>query len=321
MSVLHQLSLLLLLVLYSAQNTGLQHYKILGALPIGSAKRDINRFSKALKHFETNFTGTVNWALFHYQDIDVWKSQPWYNNPNLVLSIHESGFKYYYFYKYVTVEYITNLYEYDWIWLMVSDCDFGVFDAQTFVHYLSLWNPGVAQPANTGYNTWFHTLRYNPSNVRVTNLVDVGPLLSIRVELWELFRGLMNPNFSSGWGVDHMLCTYIAKTHGYTLNPNNQTDGFGMPLASVWLWAYKNSVKKRGVRRAQQRVCPLPMSFNPACIIVDASPLTHLDFQEGEKSGRHSTTAFLKDIYWYRHMYPKYWVFDKDVVSYCTSSL
>merc|ERR1719193_2734544 len=99
MSVLHQLSLLSL-VLCSVQNTGKQHYKILGALSIGSSKKDINRFSKAINHYEENFTGTVNWALFHYQDIDVWKSQPWYNNSNFVLYIHESGFAFYFFYKY-----------------------------------------------------------------------------------------------------------------------------------------------------------------------------------------------------------------------------
>jgi len=263
----------------------------------------------------------LNWALFHYQDIDVWKSQPWYNNSNIVLSIHESGFAYYYFYKYLSVEYITNLYEYDWIWLMVSDSDFEVFDAQTFVHFLSLWNPGVAQPANTGYTTWPHTLLHQPSNVRVTNLVEVGPLLSIRVNLWELFRGLMNPNFSSGWGVDNILCSYIAKNHGYTLNPFNQTDPFAMPRARVWLWAYEKSAKRSGFRRAEHRICPKPTSFNPACLIVDASPLKHLDFHEGKRLGRYTTEAYLKDKIWYRKMYPKYWVILKEVVSYCTSSL
>jgi len=236
----------------------------------------------------------MNWALFHYQDIDVWKSQPWYYNSNIVLSIHEAGFAYYYLYKHLTAEYITNLYEYDWIWLMVSDSDFEVVDAQTLAHFLSLWNPGAAQPANTGNTTWSHTLLHNSSNVRVTNFLEVGPLLSIRVKLWELFRGLLNRNFSSGWGVDSILCTCIAKNHGYTLNPNNLTDDSAMASAWVWLWVYESSAKKSDGKRVKHRICPHPMTFNPACLIVDASTLRHQDFHEGKKRGDISLRLFWK---------------------------
>jgi len=318
--VLHQLSLLLALVLCVVRDTDQHPYKILGALPIGSSEEDIDRFSKALIHYKTNFTGTVNWALFHYQDINVWKSQPWYNSPKIVLSIKEAGFAYYYFYKYLTIEYITNLYEYDWIWLMVSDCDFEVFDAQTFVDYLRLWNPGMAQPANTGYTVWPHTGLHDPSNVRVTNLIEVGPLLSIRVKLWELFRGLMHPNFKSGWGVDNILCTYIAKTHGYTLNPYNQTNVFAKPRGRVWLSAYDYSGKRRDDRRTKLRICPHPSSFSPACLIVDASPLKHLDLHEGTKSGVYAREVFFQELDWYHENYPNYYVLVKEAVSFCTSN-
>jgi len=317
MSVLHHLSLLLVLVLCFVQNTGQPTYKILGALPIGSSKKDIDRFSKALIHYETNFNGTVNWALFHYQDIDVWKSQPWYNNSNVVLSIHESEFAYYYFYKYLTIEYITNLNEYDWIWLMVSDCDFEVFDAQTFVDILELWSPGIAQPANTGYTPWSQTPRHNLSTARVTNAVEIGPLVSIRVTLWEQFRGLMNPKFNAGWGVDNVLCTYIAKIHGYTLNPWNQTDGFAVPRAMVWLSAYHYKGSKRDVLRAKYRLCPDPSSFNPACLIVDASPLKHLDLHEGKRSGLYNGHA-MNEVHWYHRKYPEYFVQVRNATSYCT---
>jgi len=321
MSVLHHLSLLLVLVLCFVQNTGQPTYKILGALPIGSSKKDIDRFSKALIHYETNFNGTVNWALFHYQDIDVWKSQPWYNNSNVVLSIHESEFAYYYFYKYLTIEYITNLNEYDWIWLMVSDSDFEVFDAQTFVDFLWLWNPGMAQPANTGSTVWPHTRLHKPSNVRVTNLIEVGPLLSIRVKLWVLFRGLMNPTFKSGWGVDNIMCTWIAENHGYTLNPYNHTHGLAKPHASVELRAYDSRGHRHHVKGGRQTICPKPSSCNPACIIVDASPLKHLDFHEGKKAGLYLRKAFFKELDWYHDRYPKYFVIVKRANSYCTSSL
>jgi len=321
MSVLHQLSLLIALVLCFARSTDQQPYKILGALTIGSSQDDIDRFSKALIHFETNFTGTVNWALFHYQDIDVWKSQPWYNNSNIVLSINELEFAFYYFYKYLTIEYITNLNEYDWIWLMVSDCDFEVFDAQTFVDLLDLWKPGVAQPANTGYSPWPHTPLHRPSNMRVTNLVEIGPLLSIRLKLWEPVRRLMNPNFNSGWGVDNILCTWISKNYGYTLNPYNKTSGSAMPSARVWLSTYNSydySGRKRRFLRAKHPICPHPWSFTPACLIVDASPLKHLDFHEGKKSGLYNNHAF-KELNWYRRKYGKYFVAWRKAFSYCTS--
>jgi len=303
-------------VLCSAKNTGQKPYKILGALPIGSSQKDIDRFSKALMHYEKMASGTVYWALFHYQDIDIWKSQSWYTNSKIVLSINELEFAFYYFYKYLTIEYITNLHEYDWIWLMVSDCDFEVFDAQTFVDLLELWNPGMAQPANTGYTPWSNTPLHYPSKVRVTNLVEVGPLLSIRVELWELFRGLMYPHFNSGWGVDNILCKYIAE-HGYTLNPYNKTSLFAIPPATVLLSAYVYSGRKRHVLRGKHRICPNPLSFNPACLIVDASPLKHLDFHEGKKSGLYNNHAD-KEIEWYHDKYPEYFVHWKKEASYCT---
>jgi len=316
MSVLHRSSLLLAFVLCFVGNTGQKPYKILGALPIGSSQQDIDRFSRALMHYDTNFNGTVNWALFHYQDIHVWKSQPWYENSRIVLSINEKEFAYYYFYKYLTIEYIYNLHEYDWIWLMVSDCNFEVFDAQTFVDLLDLWKPGMAQPANTGYTIWSHTPLHSPSSVRVTNLVEIGPLLSIRPKLWEQFRGLMNPELNSGWGVDNILCTWIAKNHGYTLNPYNQTDLNAKEPDKVWLSAYDYS-GKRVFLRAQHRICPNPLSFNPACLIVDASPLKHLDFHEGKQSGLCNNNA-LKDVGWYQDKYPEYFVFYRKEISYCT---
>jgi len=318
MNILHQLPLVSVLVLCFVQSTELQPYKILAALPIGSSQEDIDRLSKAVTHYEQNFTGTVQWALFHYQDIDVWKSQTWYNDSNVVLSIHEQAFAYYYFYKYLTTEYITNLHEYGWIWLLVSDCDFEAFDIQTFVDLLELWNPGMAQPANTGYSPWPHTPPHWPSNVRVTNLIEIGPLLSIRVKLWEQFHGLMNGNFSSGWGVDNILCNYIAQNHGYTLNPYNRTNVFAMPRARLWLSTFDYSGKKTSILRAKHRICPHPWSFTPACIIVDASPLKHLDLHEGKKSGVYNNDAF-SEIDWYHLHFRKYFVLPGKEVSYCTS--
>jgi len=318
MSVLNRLSFLVAFMLLFFKTTAQDQYKILGALPIGSSQEDIDRFSTAVTHYKTTFTGTVDWALFHYQEIDVWKSQPWYKNSSIVLSITEVEFAYYYFYKYLTIEYIANINEYDWIWLMVSDCDYEIFDAQTFVDLLYLWNPGMAQPANTGFTIWLHTPLHNPSNVRVTNLVEIGPLLSIRPKLWELFRGLMNPEFNSGWGVDNILCTYVAKNHGYTLNPFNQTDPNADKPARIWLSAHHFTGKRREKRsRKRYRLCPNPLSFNPACLIVDASPLQHLDLHEGQKSGLYHNNN-KNDVDWYREKYPEYFVLYGKEVSYCS---
>lgn len=312
-SLLLQWPFLLLVSLGLAQNTGKRAYKILGALPIGSSWEDINRFSKALVHYETNFYGTVDWALFHYKDIDVWKAQPWYKTSNIVLSINEVEFAYFYFYTYLTTKYISNLHEYDWIWLMVSDSDFEVFDAQTFVDLLELWNPGVAQPANSGHTYWVHTRQRFPSEVRVTNLVEVGPLLSIRARLWEDFRGVMNPKFNSGWGIDNMLCTYIGNTHGYILDPFNNTDLIAKP-PRVWL---SHRGFKNVVRRSHVRLCPYAWNSNPACLIVDASPLKHLNFLEGKKSGIYNHHDAHKELVWYRRKYPEYFLHRKKVRSYC----
>jgi len=316
MSVLNRLSFLVAFMLLFFKNTAQEQYKILSALPIGSSQKDIDRFSTAVTHYKTTFTGTVDWALFHYQEIGLWKSQPWYKNSSIVLSITEVEFAYYYFYKYLTIEYITNINEYDWIWLMVSDCDYEIFDVQTFVDLLYLWNPGMAQPANTGFTIWSHTRLHNPSNVRVTNLVEIGPLLSIRPKLWELFRGLMNPEFNSGWGVDNILCTYAAKNHGYTLDPFNQTGQDAEHRTRIWLSAYDFTGKRREMR-ARHRLCPNPSSFNPACLIVDATPLKHLDLHEGEKSGRYHHDNF-REIDWYQFWYSEYFVKWGDEISYCT---
>jgi len=157
--------------------------------------------------------------------------------------------------------------------------------------------------------------------VRVTNFLEVGPLLSIRVKLWELFRGLLNPNFSSGWGVDNILCTYIAKNHGYTLDPSNQTDDLLWQVLGYDCGHMKVPKKKCDGKPVKHRICPHPTSFNPACLIVDASPLKHLDFHEGKKAGRYITKAFMKEKQWYRYMYPRYWLMIQGAISYCTSSL
>jgi len=316
---LHRWSLLL------ANVAGLFHlperrdYKILAALPIGSSQSDIDRFSRAVGHYETNFTGTVDWALFHYKDIIVWTSQPWYNNSNIVLSIHEKQFAYYFFYKFLTVEYIPNIHEYDWVWLLVSDCEFDSFDAQTFVELLEIWNPGAAQPANTGFTPWTHTPLHIPSDVRIVNLVEIGPLLSIRVNLWESFRSLMNPDFNSGWGLDNLLCKFIAQKHNYTLDPFNDTEVVSS-AHRVWLssWIYSEEVSV--VRRAPVRACPDPLKNRPVCIIVDATPLKHLDYHEGIKAGVY-TGVGLSDVEWYRAKYPDIFVFWKNEISYCTSSM
>jgi len=317
MSVLNRLSFSIAFMLCFAKYTGPENYKILGALPIGSSQKDINRFSTAQKNFEANFTGTVDWALFHYQSSKLWKSQPWYKSSSIVLSINEPQFAFYYFYKYLTIDYINNLHEYDWIWLMVSDCDFEIFDAQTFVDLLDLWNPGIAQPANTGFTTWSNVPLHNPSSARVTNIIEIGPLLSIRPNLWELFRGLMNPTFNSGWGVDNIMCTYVANVHSYTLNPYNQTNQHAKQPVSVWLTKYNYRWGRFRKKRIRHRICPNPSSFNPACLIVDATPLKHLDLHEGEKTGRYHHNNF-KEIDWYHDWYSEYFVKYGDEVSYCT---
>jgi len=318
MSVLLQSSLLLAVLLGFSQNTGQRAYKILGALPIGSSQKDIDRFSKALEHYETNFSGTVDWALFHYNDINIWKAQPWYKTSKIVLSINEKEFAYYYFYKYLTRKYITNLHEYDWIWLMVSDCDFEVFDAQTFVDLLELWNPGMAQPANAGHTFWPLTRLHYPSEVRVTNLIEVGPLLSIRVKLWEDFRGIMVPEFNTGWGIDQILCRFSSHNHEYILNPFKKKRFFAKRQAKVLLLEYDYTGNRKHLTRISQRLCPDAKSFNPACLIVDASPLTHLNFLEGRKSGFFNRSAAMKQKLWYLKNYPNYFVPQKKAVSYCT---
>merc|ERR1719195_1945670 len=127
----------------------------------------------------------------------------------------------------------------------------------------------------------------------------------------------MNPNFNSGWGVDSVLCKYIAKNHGYTLNPYNKT-ALVIPPATVWLSVYDYPGRKRHVLRAKHRICPNPLSFNPACLIVDASPLKHLDFHEGKKTGLYNNNA-QKEIEWYHDKYPQYFVFGSKETSYCTT--
>jgi len=319
MNLLHRWSLLIAIVAGLFQHPGRRDYKILGALPIGSSQEDIDRFSKALRHYETNFTGTVDWALFHYQDIDVWTSQPWYNNSNIVLSIAESEFAYYFFYKYLIVNYLPNIHQYDWIWLLVSDCEFDTFDAQTFVDLLEIWNPGVAQPANTGFSPWSHTPLHIPSDIRVTNLIEIGPLFAVRVNLWQDFRDIINPDFNSGWGLDNLICTFIAENHNYTLDPFHDTEPF--PSAHrVWLSSYHYSREVSVVRRAPFRLCPDPSSYRPACVIVDAAPLKHLDFHEGIRSGLYTGKGYY-DVDWYLAKYPKLFVLWKKETSYCTSSM
>jgi len=319
MNPLHRWSLLLAIVAGLFQHPARRDYKILGALPIGSSQKDIDRFSKALGHYETNFTGTVDWALFHYQDVGVWLSQPWYNNSNIVLSVQEPEFAYYFFFKYLIVNYIPRIYEYDWIWLLVSDCEFDSFDAQTFVDLLDIWNPGVAQPANTGYTPWTHTPLHIPSDVRVVNLVEIGPLLSIKFSLWESFRSIMNPAFNSGWGLDNIMCTFFAKNHNYTLDPFNGTDAI-FSARRVWLSSYHYSRQVSVVRRAPFRHCPAPVNYSPACLIVDAAPLKHLDFHEGIQSGLYTGKGY-EDVDWYLAKYPELFVLWKKETSYCTSSM
>jgi len=319
MSLLHQFALLLTIVVGISSNTG--HHKILCALPLGSSQKDIERFSLARKHYKRIFNGTVDWALFHYQDIDVWKSQPWYEESNIVLSIDEIEFAYHYFYKYLTPSFIKNLNEYDWIWLLVSDCDYEVFDAKVFVDFLELWSPGIAQPANTGFTTWPHTRQHSPSHARMTNLVEIGPLLSIRVDLWESLRSLMDRSFNTGWGIDNIMCTYIAKFHGYTLDPFNRTDISAMPRAWVVLSEHDYFERKSSSVRAPHRICPEPGNFKPACLIVDASPLKHLDFHEGKKAGIYTIMHAYKEVDWYRDTYTEYFVNVGEEISYCTSSV
>jgi len=318
MSLLLQSSLLLEISLGFSPNNGQRGYKILGALPIGSSQKDIDRFSKALVHYETNFYGTVDWALFHYKDIDVWKVQPWYKTSNIVLSIDEKEFAYWYFHKYLTRKYITNLHEYDWIWLMVSDSDFEVFDAQTFVDLLELWNPGIAQPANTGHTFWPHTRLHSPSEVRVTNLIEVGPLLSIRTKLWEDFRGFINPKFNTGWGIDQIFCRFGSHNRPYILNPFNEKHFFAKRHAWVLLSEYDYTGNRSHLTQTYLRLCPGAQSFNPACLIVDASPLSHLNFLEGRKSGFFNRSAAMKEKLWYYKKYPKYFVPQKKALAYCT---
>jgi len=82
-----------------------------------------------------------------------------------------------------------------------SDCTFDELDAATFLKILDTWKPAVAQPAVIG-SFWGISAPQEEKIGRVTTFIEIGPFVAISVEAWGILRAVINPLFSSGWGLD-----------------------------------------------------------------------------------------------------------------------
>jgi len=183
---------------------------------------------------------------------------------------------------------------------MNSDATYPQLKVQKFVEILELWKPGAAQPANNGHDFWNITRLHRPSFARITDFVEVGPLLAIRVNLWIILRSMMHPEVSSGWGVDRILCSIIADNANYT-----QIEGY-REETNVWLSIPEKYSKSSTVIREQWRLCPRNLSFWPACMVIDETTITHLDYHEGHNKGVYDWEVSNKEKWWYWSHYKKY---------------
>jgi len=257
--------------------------KVLAALPIGNSDDDIKRVSKAVQTWSKFID--VDWVLFHYQPKDKLEKQNWYNK-SVIFSVEEKGFLYGYFYKYLVAEYITNLHTYKWIWLINSDCTYHELDVQTFLKILDTWLPAVAQPAVIG-SYWDISAPQWEKIGRVTTFIEIGPFVALSVEAWAKIHNVMNPLFNSGWGLDMLWCSLLKKP------------------AMVEILEQK--AFRSGQIVGENMFCPTNIEFVPSCMVVDESPIVHLDRREGSQMGVYSDAIGLREKHWYRQRYSNYW--------------
>merc|ERR1719193_802423 len=266
--------------------------KVLAALPTGNSDYDIKRVSKAVQTWGKVID--VDWVLFHYQPKDKWEKQNWYNE-SVVFSVEEKGFLYGYFYKYLVAEYIRNINTYNWIWLINSDCTYDELDVETFLNILDTWLPAVAQPAVIG-SSWGITAPQEEKIARVTTFVEIGLFVAVSLEAWAKVHNVMNPLFNSGWGLDMLWCSLLKKP--------------------TMVEILEQKAFRSGQIVGENMFCPTNIEYVPSCMVVDASPIVHLDRREGAQMGVYSGAIGLREYNWYRKRYSYYW--DETQRSFCS---
>jgi len=53
--------------------------------------------------------------------------------------------------------------------------------------------------------------------------------------------------------------------------------------------------------------CPNEIEFMPSCMVIDATPLVHLNRREGRQFGAYSEAIGIEEKHWYREKYSSYW--------------
>jgi len=183
-------------------------------------------------------------------------------------------------------EYIRNINTYNWIWLINSDCTYDELDVETFLNILDTWLPAVAQPAVIG-SIWGVTAPQEEKIARVTTFVEIGPFVAVSVEAWAKVHDVMNPLFNSGWGLDMLWCSLLKK------------------LTMVEILEQK--AFKSGQIVGENMFCPTNVEFVPSCMVVDSSPIVHLNRQEGAQMGVYSGAIASREYNWYQQRYRNYW--------------
>jgi len=179
--------------------------------------------------------------------------------------------------------------------LMNSDCTYDELDVQTFLKVLDTWLPAVAQPAVIG-SYWDISAPQEEKIGRVTTFIEIGPFVAVSVEAWGKVRSVMNPLFNSGWGLDMLWCSLLKKP--------------------TMVEILEQKAFRGGQIIGENMFCPTTIEFVPSCMVVDASPIVHLNRREGAQMGVYSDAIGLREKHWYRQRYSNYW--DETHISLCS---
>jgi len=69
----------------------------------------------------------------------------------------------------------------------------------------------------------------------------------------------------------------------------------------------ERKASRNGQTVGENMFCPADTEFIPSCMVVDASPLVHLDRHEGMQMGAYSEVIGLKEKQWYQQRYVEHW--------------
>jgi len=69
----------------------------------------------------------------------------------------------------------------------------------------------------------------------------------------------------------------------------------------------KQKAFRSGQIVGENMFCPTNIEFIPSCMVVDASPIVHLDKREGAQTGAYSEAIGLREKKWYHQRYSNYW--------------